>query len=92
MSKRLLPIGSVVVLTGGDKKVMITGYCPVAAEMPDKIFDYRGCPYPEGIIISEGAALFDHSQIKEVVHTGFENDEVVDFIDKLEIILEKENG
>lgn len=92
MEKRLLPIGTVVVLKGGTKKAMITGYCPVAAEMPDKIFDYRGCPYPEGIIISEGTALFDHDQINEVVYKGFENDEVVDFIDRLEIILEKENG
>lgn len=91
MEKRLLPIGTVVILKGGTKKAMITGYCPVAAEMPDKTFDYRGCPYPEGIIISEGAALFDHDQIDEVVHKGFENDEVIDFIDRLEIILNQEN-
>ena len=91
MEKRLLPIGTVVTLKGGTKKAMITGYCPVAAEMPDKIFDYRGCPYPEGIIISEGSALFDHAQIDEVIHMGFENDEVIDFIDKLEIILNQEN-
>lgn len=90
MDKRLLPIGSVVLLKGGTKKIMITGYCPVTEEEPDKIYDYRGCPYPEGIMISEGNALFDHSLISEVVHVGFENDESIDFIDRLEIILEKE--
>lgn len=88
MDKRLLPIGSVVILNGGTKKAMITGYCAVSEERPDDMFDYRACPYPEGIMLSEGVALFNHDDIREVVHPGFENDESIDFIDKLEIILE----
>ena len=90
MEKRLLPIGSVVVLKGGTKKAMITGYCAVVEENPDEMYDYRACPYPEGIMMSEGTALFNHDQIDEVVHTGFENDESIDFIDKLEIIIEND--
>ena len=88
MEKRLLPIGSVVLLNGGTKKAMITGYCPVAEDAPDKMYDYRGCPFPEGIMISEGNALFNHEEISEVVHTGYENDESIDFIDRLEIAIE----
>lgn len=90
MEKRLLPIGSVVVLNGGTKKAMITGYCAVSEERPDYMFDYRACPFPEGVMLSEGVALFNHDDINEVIHTGFENDESIDFIDKLEIILENE--
>ena len=89
IKERFLPIGTVVVLNGGSKKVMITGFCSVAEDSPDKMWDYRGCPYPEGVLASEGVALFDHSQIQEVVHIGFENPESIDMSDKLNIILEQ---
>ena len=91
MEKRLLPIGSVVVLNGGTKKAMITGYCAVSEERPDYMFDYRACPYPEGIMMSEGTALFNHDDIEEVIHTGWENDEYTNFMDKLEILIENES-
>ena len=54
------------------------------------MFDYRACPYPEGIMISEGTALFNHEDIEKVLHTGWENDESINFIDKLEILMENE--
>ena len=91
MEKRLLPIGSVVVLNGGTKKAMITGYCAVSEERPDYMFDYRACPYPEGILMSEGTALFNHDDIEEVLHTGWENDEYTNFMDKLEVLIENES-
>lgn len=89
MKQEFLPIGSVVLLEGGTKKIMITGYFAVAGENK-KVWDYRGCPFPEGVILSSGVALFNHRQIKEVCHIGFKNDEMIDFLDKLEIIKEKE--
>ena len=89
MKERFLPIGTVVLLAGGTKKVMITGFCSVAEDTPDKMWDYRGCPYPEGVLASEGVALFDHGQIKEICHIGFENPESIDMSDKLNIILEQ---
>lgn len=91
MSKRLLPIGSVVLLKGGTKEAMITGYCAVTEEKPDTMFDYRACPYPEGIMMSEGTALFNHDDVEEVLHTGWENDEYTNFMDKLEILIENES-
>ena len=86
MKEKYLPIGSVVLLKGGTHKIMINGYCAVTDEMKDKTFDYRGCPYPEGILESNGVALFDINQIEEVCHVGFKNDEALDFLDKLEAI------
>ena len=50
MNKSFLPIGSVVLLEGASKMIMINGYCAVTSSVKDKVFDYRGCPYPEGII------------------------------------------
>ena len=88
MNNKYLPIGSVVLLEGGLKKVMITGYHVCTEDRPDRIFDYRGCPFPEGIARSEGAALFNASQIKEVCHEGWKCDESLDFLDKLDYLIE----
>jgi len=90
MKTKYLPIGSVVILNGGSKQIMINGYCQVAAERPDKMFDYRGCPFPEGILDDKGVALFDADQIKEVCFEGLKNDDSIDFLDRLEIIIDKQ--
>ncbi len=89
MKEKYLPIGTVVLLKGGSHKVMINGYCAVAEDRKDKVFDYRGCPYPEGIMETNGVALFDIDQIDKVCYMGFRNDESLDFIDKLEMVTSK---
>ena len=91
MNKEFLPIGSVVLLKGGTHKIMINGYCAMATERKNKTFDYRGCPYPEGILESNGVALFDIDQIDKVCFTGFKNDESLDFLDKLEAVTANRN-
>ena len=78
----LLPIGSVVLLKDGTKKVMITGFC-VKVQDQDKIYDYCGCLYPEGIISSEQNLVFDHSQIVKLIHKGYLDDEEKQFKEKL---------
>jgi hypothetical protein len=80
---KYLPLGSVVLLNGGKKKVMITGFCIEAKETPDKIYDYCGCVYPEGVIRSDLTCVFDHSQIKQIFFKGYVNDEAIDFSKKL---------
>ncbi len=89
MKEKYLPIGTVVLLKKGTKKLMITGYCVEAENKKNKMYDYRGCPLPEGIMETNGVALFDHSQIKEICHIGFENPESIDLSDKLVIITER---
>ena len=86
IESKYLPIGTVVLLKGGTRKVMITGFCAVTDAKKNKIFDYRGCPFPEGVLESSGVALFDHEQIQEICHMGYKNNESIDFLDKLEII------
>ena len=46
MYKDLLPIGSVVLLKGGEKRLMICGRV-VCREDGEQIYDYAGCYYPE---------------------------------------------
>ena len=45
--EKYLPIGTVVMLKGGEKRAMITGFCSVSEDDPEKIYDYNGCLYPE---------------------------------------------
>lgn len=73
--EKFLPIGTVVMLEGGTKRVMITGFCGIAEGDKSKIWDYSGCLYPEGFLSSNQTCLFDHEQIKEIHHLGLADDE-----------------
>lgn len=81
--EKYLPIGSVVLLDGGTRKAMITGFCTMTPDTPDKVYDYCGCVYPEGVIRSDQTCVFDHNQIKEVFFYGYENEEETEFKTKL---------
>ena len=69
MQDKYLPIGTVVLLKGGRKRAMITGFCSVAQENQEKIYDYSGCVYPEGYLSSNQVCLFDHDQIEKIYTT-----------------------
>lgn len=87
--KEILPIGSVVLLDGGTKKVMITGFCSISAEDRTKVYDYSGCMYPEGFLDSNQVCLFNHEQIKEIFFLGYENDEEKEFKKVIEEVITK---
>ena len=89
MEERFLPIGSVVLLKGGKKRVMVIGFCAVAAEKNDKVFDYCGCIYPEGLMSSNQTCMFDHSQIEKVYAKGFADEEEIGFKQKLNNLIQK---
>lgn len=91
--EKFLPIGSVVLLKGGTKKAMITGFCSVAEEDKTKMYDYTGCVYPEGYLDFNQICLFDHNQIEKIFHYGYEDDEEKEFKQQLnEIASQFENG
>ena len=83
MDERFLPIGSVVLLKGGKKRVMIIGFCVMAKEMEGKVFDYSGCIYPEGLMAANQTCMFDHDQIEKVYYKGFVDEEETSFKAKL---------
>lgn len=91
MDKKILPLGSVVLLNGGTKKVMIIGYCMKTPEKPNKIFDYCGCVFPEGVLRSDITCVFDHEQIQQVYFSGYENDETSAFLNKVITLTSIEN-
>ncbi len=81
MNKKELPIGTVVMLTGGTKKVMITGYRSKSNES-DRVFDYNGCIFPEGLM-ENIYCLFDAYQIEDVFYMGLQNEETKEQFNKL---------
>ena len=87
MRGKYLPIGTVVLLKGGKKRAMITGFCSIAQENQEKIYDYSGCVYPEGYLSSNQVCLFDHDQIEKIFFVGYEDEEEKDFKDKLNKVI-----
>lgn len=81
MFKDLLPIGSVVLLKGGSKKLMIIGLKLTKESQPDAVYDYIGVLYPEGFISNEYNFLFNHEDINDVVFTGYNNPERESFVE-----------
>ena len=81
--KELLPIGSVVLLNGGEKRVMVYGVKQSDDSKPGQEFDYIGVMYPEGNIGAQYQFLFNHADIKNVVFRGYEDDDRTSFIEKL---------
>lgn len=78
MYKDLLPIGSVVLLEGGEKRLMICGRILCKAG-EDRIYDYVGCYYPEGIIESDNMFFFNRDAIDRVFFIGFQDAEELKF-------------
>ena len=80
--EKYLPIGTVVLLKGGKKRTMITGFCAKSIEDKSKIYDYSGCLYPEGFISSNQTLLFDHNQIDKIFYLGLVDNEERSFKDR----------
>ena len=82
-TNKYLPLGTVVLLKGGKKRLMITGFCVTAQDADGKMFDYSGCLYPEGMISSDKNCLFNHEQIEKIYFMGYSDEEDKQFKTKL---------
>lgn len=93
---KFLPIGTVVLLKGAKKRLMITGFCSFDEAKKDKAYDYTGCLYPEGIISSKQMALFNHDQIDKIYHLGYQDEEEKSFkqalVTELNKIIQRQQG
>lgn len=81
--KDLLPIGSVVLLKEGQKKLMIFGVKQMDSEVREE-YDYIGVMYPEGNVGIEGQYLFNHENIDQIFFKGYEDEERDTFISALD--------
>lgn len=78
MYKDLLPIGSVVLLKGGNKRVMICGRIQTRAG-EEKIYDYSACYFPEGIVDTSNMFFFDRDAIDVIFFIGCQDEEELRF-------------
>ena len=80
--KAFLPIGSIVLLKNGSKKVMIYGR--LQRRVTDEItYDYIACLYPEGNIGEDYMYLFNHEDIETVVFRGYSDAEEEAYVTEL---------
>jgi hypothetical protein len=80
---QLLPIGSVVLLKGGEKRLMIYGVGQTRVE-DNTDYDYIGVFYPEGNMGEGSQFLFNHVDIEQVFFKGYEDQERTEFISRLQ--------
>lgn len=89
--KELLPIGSVVLLKGGQKKLMVFGIKQTDNKTKEE-YDYIGVLYPEGNMGEVGQYLFNHENIEEVFFKGYEDKERVEFLERLDGFYQQQMG
>lgn len=89
--EKYLPIGSVVMLKGGTKRLMIIGLCAVTETDKNKMWDYSGCLYPEGVLTSKQTCVFNHEQIEKIYHLGLIDDDEINFKKQMKEFINKIN-
>ena len=82
--KKYLPLGSVILMKEAKKRVMVTGYCVKSPDSGEKVWDYIGCLWPEGMITPDKNLLFDHKDIGRIFAIGYSDDEQKRFMGVLD--------
>lgn len=87
--KELLPLGSVVYLKEGNKKVIIIARGMLINNGSNVVFfDYGGVPYPEGLE-DDQMAYFQHDAVTKVVFKGYSDMDDEATVDRIFTYLEK---
>jgi hypothetical protein len=72
-NKKMLPIGTVVMLEKGQHKLMIIGQYPIDEKAKIK-YDYTAVFYPEGFMTMEQVFAFNNKDIKEIYSEGYRDE------------------
>ncbi|MDE7434911.1 MAG: DUF4176 domain-containing protein [Lachnospiraceae bacterium] len=73
--KEFLPLGSIVLLNGSVKKLMILARGAIAnMKGEQRFFDYGACTYPEGVI-GDTMLYFNGKDIVKVISRGYSDEE-----------------
>lgn len=71
----MLPIGSVVYLKEGNRKIMVLNRGVMLEQVGEKvIFDYSGCIYPVGLDAKQ-VIYFNEENIDRIIFEGFKDEE-----------------
>lgn len=78
MYENLLPVGSVVLLKGANKRVVVIGRLQTRAG-DRKVYHYCACTFPEGLMDLDSFVFFDHDDIDRVYFVGCQDSEELRF-------------
>lgn len=85
--KNYLPLGSIVVLKGASKKMMIYGRAQVA-KASGKMYDYVACLYPQGFVKADMLLAFNEEQIDQVLFTGYTDEDEGAYVQRMNELIE----
>ena len=93
MDKKILPLGTVVILKEGDgTQLMIISRATVVEDRGKEVyFDYGAVLIPQGMISPEAVYFFNRENIEKIIFKGFENAEEQQFAENYDFMLEKAN-
>lgn len=75
MEEKFLPLGSVILVKGSVKKIILIGRgVATMIKGEQKYFDYVACTYPEGLV-GETVFYVNHEDIEEVIHQGYADED-----------------
>ena len=85
----MLPLGSVVILKGNVKKMMIIARL-IALPVKGQVyrFDYGACLYPKGMV-GDSLIYFNHEDIFKVVQEGYTDDDNEIMLENIEAMLQQ---
>ena len=89
MWKGLLPLGSIVLLEGGNRRLMVTGQCVSKEEDESAVYDYSGVLYPEGFLDPDSMFMFNGENIERVYHVGYIDEKTMQVLPKIQETLDK---
>ncbi len=81
--KEYLPLGSVITLKNGSKRLMIVGRLQNQIGSND-IYDYAAVLWPEGLVDSKHFYLFNHEDLDKLYYIGLQDMEEFQFRPVLE--------
>lgn len=92
MEEKYLPLGTIVLLKNAKHRAMIIGYAIKDEKDVNKIYDYLGCLYPEGVISSTQNLVFNHEKIDKVLVMGHSDEEWKKLTDYIKSEVAKRNN
>ena len=86
---KMLPLGSIVILKGNTKKMMIIARL-IALPIKGQVyrFDYGACLYPEGMV-GDSLIYFNQEDIFKVVQEGYTDDDNEIMLENIEAMLQQ---
>lgn len=87
MWEGILPIGSIVRLKDGDRKLMIAGTYVTRQGDDSRVFDYSALLYPDGLESLDHLYMFNRDSIEQVYYVGYMDENSEEFLPNIEKVL-----